>query len=101
LFFDYSIGASIPNASTSPMQRFRQSDAASMHSKNHVLKFVEYDQTFEQDQNSFKLLGELPKAIQDNDLFLLYQPVIDLKQDKCIGCEAMIRWNRQGEVISA
>ncbi len=99
LFFDYSIGASIPNASTSPMQRFRQSDAASMHAKNHVLKFVEYDQTFEQDQNSFKLLGELPKAIQDNDLFLLYQPVIDLKQDKCIGCEALIRWNRQGEVI--
>ena len=99
LFFDYSIGTSILNSSTNSMQRFHESDVASMYAKTHNLKFIEYQTTFEQDQNGFKLIGKLPQAVQENDLFLLYQPIIDLPQNKCIGCEALIRWRHEDKII--
>ncbi len=36
---------------------------------------------------------KLRKTIINNELFLLYQPIIDIKTDKIIGIEALVRWN--------
>ncbi len=38
------------------------------------------------------LMGELRHAIEQDQLFLLYQPKIDLKTGKTIGVEALVRW---------
>ncbi|MBI5746999.1 MAG: EAL domain-containing protein [Nitrospirae bacterium] len=38
------------------------------------------------------LMGELRHAIDAGQLFLLYQPKIDLKSGKTIGVEALVRW---------
>ncbi|TVU90749.1 EAL domain-containing response regulator [Vreelandella titanicae] len=35
---------------------------------------------------------ELARAIQDNQLFLAYQPQIDLQNNHVIGAEALVRW---------
>lgn len=38
------------------------------------------------------LMGELRRAIENNELLLFYQPKIDLKTSRIIGAEALIRW---------
>ncbi len=39
-----------------------------------------------------KLEGYLRKALEKNELFLVYQPQIDIKTGRIIGAEALIRW---------
>ncbi len=43
-------------------------------------------------QSRLALMGELRQAIEQDQLFLLYQPKIDLKTGKTIGVEALCRW---------
>jgi diguanylate cyclase (GGDEF)-like protein/PAS domain S-box-containing protein len=40
----------------------------------------------------FKLKNDLKIAIQNNEFILFYQPQIDLKQNRIVGAEALIRW---------
>lgn len=52
----------------------------------------------EHDQSSVRrlaLLGELRQAIQDDDLVLHYQPVLDLRHDRIVGVEALVRWDHR------
>jgi len=37
-------------------------------------------------------LNELKKAINNNEFIVYFQPQIDMKTEKVIGCEALIRW---------
>ncbi len=49
-----------------------------------------------QDQHSperLGLLGELRRAISDNELVLHYQPIIDIASRRMTGVEALVRWN--------
>jgi diguanylate cyclase (GGDEF)-like protein len=49
----------------------------------------------EQEQNTLQqlsLLGDLRRAIVEDQLFLLYQPKIDLREGYLTGVEALIRW---------
>ncbi len=39
-----------------------------------------------------ELEGDLRKSISNNELFLVYQPIYDLAQNKIKGIEALIRW---------
>jgi diguanylate cyclase (GGDEF)-like protein len=49
----------------------------------------------EQDKSStarLMLMGELRRAIAEDQLFLLYQPKIDLRSGRIAGVEALVRW---------
>lgn len=41
---------------------------------------------------SHRLMNDLPQAIDENQLFLQYQPVIDILNNKVVGLEALARW---------
>lgn len=45
------------------------------------------------------LKAELQTALNRNEFFLVYQPVIDLSTGRCSGAEALIRWRRADGTI--
>lgn len=42
--------------------------------------------------NKLSLMSELKEGLQNNELVVYYQPKIDLKTEKTIGVEALVRW---------
>ena len=52
-------------------------------------------------QHRLALKTELRLALQRREFFLVYQPVMDLRNGHCVGAEALIRWNnRDGKLVS-
>ncbi len=52
-------------------------------------------------RNKASLEMGLQRAVKENELFLLYQPKIDLKTKSLIGVEALLRWKfrSQGKIV--
>lgn len=46
------------------------------------------------------LLGELTLAVNNHEFVVYYQPIVDLKTGRCVGAEALVKWERpNGELI--
>lgn len=40
-----------------------------------------------------------PKAIKNREFVVYYQPKVDLSNDTLCGCEALVRWQREGKIV--
>jgi diguanylate cyclase (GGDEF)-like protein len=58
--------------------------------KNYYTLFESSMQTAARDRLELEM--DLADALEDQDLFLLYQPTFDLQSERVIGVEALIRW---------
>lgn len=90
-----SIGVSIyPKDGTDPETLLKNADAALYHAKAQGRG--QY-QLYQKEFNSHiaqrtELTVALSHALEKNELFLNYQPLVDLESDKIIGVEALLRW---------
>jgi diguanylate cyclase (GGDEF)-like protein len=50
-------------------------------------------------EGRLELESDLSAALQDGQLFLLYQPIFDLPSREVVGVEALIRWQHSGRGI--
>lgn len=41
-----------------------------------------------------------PKALKEREFVVYYQPKVDLQTNRICGCEALVRWVRNGELVS-
>ncbi len=91
-----SIGIStFPNDSDSEEQLIKNADAALHHVKESGKNNFQF---FSKEMNSYaieklEMETKLRKAVEHEELFLLYQPQINIDEGKIIGTEALIRWN--------
>lgn len=91
-----SIGISVyPNDGTTPAELLRNADAAMYHSKAEGRNNCHY---FTQEMNlgaerRLLLEDKLHGALARKELYVLFQPVIDLNTQQIIGAEALLRWN--------
>ncbi|MBU5487779.1 bifunctional diguanylate cyclase/phosphodiesterase [Clostridium sp. MSJ-8] len=46
-----------------------------------------------------KFQSEIKNAIQNGDLEVYFQPVLNVKEDKICSAEALMRWNKFGEIV--
>jgi predicted signal transduction protein with EAL and GGDEF domain len=80
---------------------FAEADAAAYRAKQHGRGRAEiFDETL---RAQLAARAELETAIAaglaNDEMYLLYQPVVDLASDQVSGFEALIRWNRPGHGI--
>ncbi len=89
-----SIGIALyPLHGTDAETLLQHADVAMYQAKRNNLGFSLYAQ--DQDPHSVRrltLIGELRDAINKNQLVLHYQPKVNLRQQRTIGVEALVRW---------
>ena len=93
------VSASIGIVQSSPKyksadQLLRDADLA-MYQAKHLGKACHQlfsERMYEQAMEKITLEKELRDALQRRELFLCYQPIIDLKTDQLAGFEALVRW---------
>lgn len=89
-----SIGIAVfPRHGDNSHSLLRCADVAMYKAKSEASRTVIYD--VDQDAHSprrLSMMGELGTAIRQNQLVLHYQPRIDIASKRCLGCEALVRW---------
>ncbi|WP_280768707.1 sensor domain-containing protein [Salipaludibacillus daqingensis] len=92
---DVSIGISIfPEDSRDLHTLFQHADIAMYLAKEEAGNSIEfYLKERHQTIDSFKLEHDLKRGLQNQEFYLQYQPRYDLKKDKIVAVEALIRWN--------
>ncbi len=79
----------------------RCADLALHAAKKSAVGYVLYSPACDpQTPLQLELMGDLARAIETDQLFLVYQPKIDLKTGQVVGVEALVRWQHpQYELI--
>ncbi len=98
-----SIGIAIyPAHADDPNSLIRRADVAMYDAKHKKSGFNLYDPVADQhNPGRLTMMSELRKAISQNQLSLYYQPKINLKENKCVGVEALVRWDHpeKGQIL--
>lgn len=94
LLIDASIGiAMFPTHGDSSNILMRRADVAMYHAKKSGLGIAVYDESYDiNSQQRLALISSLPRAIDENELVLHYQPKIRVSDRKVTGVEALVRW---------
>lgn len=90
-----SIGVALcPNDGSDVTSLVRNADIALYQVKKTGRNNIQF---FSQEMNRIvqkhlKIVSELQDALDQNQFFLHYQPIVDLRQARAIGVEALVRW---------
>ncbi|MBC8238311.1 MAG: EAL domain-containing protein [Helicobacteraceae bacterium] len=89
--------SSYPGTANDAESLLRNADIAMYRAKQMGKgQYAVYDmQMSTRTKSELRLEGELHKAIMNDELFLLYQPQISMKDEKIVGVEALLRWNNK------
>ncbi len=89
-----SIGIAIsPTQAHDHHTMMRYADIAMYHAKSQMLGYAIYNTEIDpHSQKRLTMIGELGRAIRENQLCLYYQPKVLLHEKRCYGFEALIRW---------
>ena len=97
LFITSSMGLAVfPEHGKDPESLLRCADIAMYEAKHNKQGYSIYNPDLETaNVKHLDLLGGLRTAINDNELFLQYQPKVDLGTGRVSGVEALVRWNHK------
>jgi len=91
-----SIGiASFPEHGEDPNLLLSRADAAMYRAKRKHCGCVSYDARLDAETDAdgrLSLMGELRRAIEQNELVLFYQPQLELREGLVCHAEALVRW---------
>jgi len=90
-----SIGISLKDEKVNTFEDLlRNADHAMYHAKSKGKNNIQvYEASLHRSVLSArKILQELKIAIKENQLFFYYQPIVDLKSNRIVGFEALLRW---------
>ncbi|WP_018717490.1 putative bifunctional diguanylate cyclase/phosphodiesterase [Arhodomonas aquaeolei] len=94
VFLDIATGIARERAEeTDPAELVSKADVAANRAVAEGSEVAVYNYRKESDfQHSLKLLGEVERAIADNEFRLVFQPSLDLRTRRLRGAEALARW---------
>lgn len=96
IFITSSIGVSIyPKDGSDFNELYKAADTAMHHlkgiSKNSYNFYTE--DYHKQRMDRIRMVNELRKALENRELYLVYQPVVNMQSDLIEGYEALLRWD--------
>jgi diguanylate cyclase (GGDEF)-like protein len=96
-----SIGIAIQDGETAGSELLRRADLAMFKAKTagrSRTKWFVHAMASEAERGLI-VESRLHRALDAEELFVAYQPVVELPEGKIVGFEALVRWRRDGEVI--
>lgn len=76
------------------------SAAISAAKHNPTQNVIEFNQDIMQKLTSQQqITAEFPEALKKREFIVYYQPKVDLQTNEMCGCEALVRWNRDGKIV--
>lgn len=102
LYSQASIGISIyPDHGDTPARLLRNADTAMYQAKQSKNKMEIYsDELTAVTLKKWSMENELRKALKEKSFILLYQPKVDPITGLIVGVEALVRWKKDGKLIS-
>ena len=96
-----SLGISFyPDHGTKPEILMKHADLTMYHAKHFNYEFSIYNPEQKiKTNNTLFLYTDLVEAVNKNELEIHYQPKLDIKQNKVMGLEALLRWNHPSRGI--
>lgn len=95
-----SIGVVLPNAQDykRPEEILHDADSAMYHAKHTgKARFKVFSRRMHEDaKRQLALEVDLRRALDRDEFFAVYQPLVRLSDFKCVGVEAFLRWRRPG-----
>lgn len=97
LFIDYALGFSQRRHifEKNLSNYFIQSDIAAKEAKSKNLTHLTFKDLSTNKQYEYELLTDFEAALNSGEIYLMYQPKIDLKTKRPVGLEALIRWDHK------
>jgi len=99
--FSYGV-ALYPNEAKTPSEFFSHAVSSLLHAKtlggNKEVFFSKELRKVTEEELTLRM--DFKEALLNEELFLVYQPKIDLKTGKVVGVEALIRWKKGEKVLT-
>ncbi|PKK96731.1 MAG: hypothetical protein CVV58_04870 [Tenericutes bacterium HGW-Tenericutes-3] len=94
LFVDYALGFSTKKLlkEHNLIEYFTNSDLAAREALSNHIVYLTYSDIKTNKQFEYELLSEFSSALGNGQIYMVYQPIIDLKTGKPKAIEALIRW---------
>lgn len=98
IYVSLSIGiACYPNHGEEVSTLIQHADVAMYESKNNKLEYAVYDERNDKySVQRLELINDLRLAIENDGLELHFQPLKNIRLDKVVGVECLLRWNHPG-----
>ena len=94
IFTSVSVGISYADIETNVDDLIRGADTAMYQAKAEGCPFRFYNPRMQQAKKArFDIENELHQAIERNEIFLHYQPIVEIDTGKLSSVEALVRWN--------
>lgn len=89
-----SAGLAVAGDNADPGELLRQADVALYQAKGSGRQVAMYARSRDSaDRNRLELAGQLPRALEDQEFAVGFQPIVDLASGQVIGAEALARWH--------
>jgi diguanylate cyclase (GGDEF)-like protein/PAS domain S-box-containing protein len=102
VFVSTSIGITVSDINNqSPDDMLRDADFAMHHAKKSGRSCTQVYQTEQHSKakSLFQMESDLRKALERDELSLVYQPIVRLTDSRVTSFEALMRWNKSGAMI--
>lgn len=88
-----SAGLAVAGDNTEPGELLRRADVAMYQAKDSGRQVAIYARARDSaDLGRLSLAGELPRAVEDGEFTVGFQPIVDLASGQAVGAEALSRW---------